>query len=295
MRVAITGSHGLIGSALTQRLRREGHEVVRLVRRRAASPDERSYDPQAGGIEGGLGDVDAVVNLAGVGIANARWTPERKRALVDSRLQTTRTLVDHLHQGGRCRVFFSGSAIGYYGDAGERELDETSSVGEGFLAELVQRWEAEALRAESAVRVVVGRTGHVLSANGGLIGKQLPFYRLGLGGRIGNGQQWVSWISISDHISAVLWSLGHDLHGPVNLVAPRPVRNAELTSALGCALHRPTVLPLPLPIARVVFGRQMVSEAMLAGQRVVPDALLGSGFGFADTSVDGAFARIFPR
>ncbi len=295
MRIAITGSHGLIGSALTQHLRRGGHDVVRLVRRRVGSPDERSYDPVAGGIEGGLGDVDAVVNLAGSGIADARWTPARQQDLVDSRVLTTRTLVDHLHPGGRCRVLWSGSAIGWYGDGGERELDEQSPAGQGFLADLCQRWEAEALRATGSVRVVLGRTGHVLSPHGGLIGKQLLIYRLGLGGRIGSGEQWVSWISIRDHVRALVWSLTHEVSGPVNLVGPRPVRNRELTTALGAALHRPTVLPLPLPIARLAFGAELVSQAMLAGQRVLPQQLTQAGFEFEDRSVEATFASQFGR
>ncbi|MGJ6979868.1 TIGR01777 family oxidoreductase [Aestuariimicrobium soli] len=294
MRIAITGSHGLIGHALTQHLRRGGHEVVRLVRSAPVSPDERRIDLAAGRIEApGLADVDAVVNLAGSGIAGARWTAARKRDLRSSRLSTTLTVVNALsEQGeeGRCRVLLSGSAIGFYGDRGDEVLTETSAGGRGFLAHLVRDWEQSAGQAPEDVRVVTLRTGHVIAATGGLIGKQALFYKLGLGGRIGSGRQWVSWISLRDWCRAAEHLLTSQVAGPVNLVGPAPVRNADLTKALGRAYRRPTWLPLPLPVARLVFGSEMVADAMLAGQRVMPEVLAGDGFAFTDATIDEALA-----
>ena len=282
MRIAIAGSHGLIGHALTQHLRRRGHEVVRLVRRAPISPDEAQLSSTC------LDEVDAVVNLAGAGIANARWTRARKRELVDSRLRTTETIVAALQHSQRCLVFLSGSAIGYYGDAGEQTVTEESAAGSGFLADLVQQWEVAALRAPERVRVVTLRTGHVIALNGGLIGKQKLIYQAGLGGRIGSGQQWVSWISLRDWVAAAQHLLTSSVSGPVNLVGPAPVRNLELTRALGRRFRRPTVLPLPLFVARAAFGREMVADAMLAGQRVEPTVLLEDGFSFADETIEQA-------
>lgn len=289
MRISITGSHGLIGRALTQHLRRQGHEVVRLVRSTPVSPDERHIDLEAGRIEApGLADVDAVVNLAGAGIADARWTKARKRDLRASRLATTLTLVQALGEAERCQVLLSGSAIGFYGDRGDEQLDETSTTGRGFLAQLVRDWESTADEAPDGVRVVLLRTGHVIAGNGGLIGKQALIYKLGLGGRIGSGRQWVSWISLRDWVRAAEHLLTSSVHGPVNLVGPAPVRNLELTRALGRVFRRPTWLPLPLPVARLMFGSEMVADAMLAGQRVEPAALLDDGFDFTDRTIEQA-------
>lgn len=284
MRIAIAGSHGLIGHALTQHLRRGGHEVVRLVRHAPISPDERQLSDSM--LEG----VDAVVNLAGAGIANARWTAKRRAELVNSRVQTTRTIVAALEASSTCRVFLSGSAIGFYGDSGDEILTEQSAAGSGFLADLVGQWEAEAARAPERVRVVMLRTGHVIAAHGGLIGKQSLIYRAGLGGRIGSGRQWVSWISLRDWVAAAEHLLTSQVSGPVNLVGPRPVRNLDFTRALGRAFRRPTVLPLPLPVARVMFGSEMVEDAMLAGQRVEPKVLLEDGFTFTDETIDEALS-----
>jgi len=291
MRIAIGGSTGLIGSALTQHLRRTGHEVVRLVRRDPHSPDERRWDLDTASIGGpGLDDVDAVVNFAGAGIADARWTAARKRELVDSRVQSTQAIVNALQHEGQCRVFLSGSAIGYYGDRGDEMLDETSTPGTDFLAGLVQRWEATAHEAADHVRVATLRTGHVLAGQGGLLGKQKLIYQLGLGGRIGSGQQWVSWIALSDYVAAVMHLLQHEVSGPVNVVGPAPVRNTEFTEAFARALHRPAVLPLPLPVARAAFTNQMVDVAMLASQRVKPTVLELGGFVFEHRTIDEAMA-----
>ncbi|WP_203568957.1 TIGR01777 family oxidoreductase [Aestuariimicrobium ganziense] len=292
MRVAVGGSTGLIGSALTQHLRRTGHEVVRLVRREPHSPDERRWhlSEQRREIEGGLADVDAVVNLAGAGIANARWTRSRKRELVDSRLRPTQTIAAALAEAPRCRTFLSGSAIGVYGDRGPEQLDEQSSAGHGFLADLVRDWEAAAVElSPTDTRVVLLRTGHVLAGQGGILGKQKLIYELGLGGPIGDGGQWVSWISLADHVAAMTHLLTRDdLCGPVNMVGPNPVTNLEFTRAFARAMHRPAKLPLPLPVARAVFTSEMVDDAMLASQRVRPKVLIESGFDFGHRTVNDA-------
>lgn len=286
MRIAVGGSSGLIGSALVEALRRRGDEVVRLVRRAPRPPDEREWDPGRQAISGpGLSDVDAVVNMAGAGVADQRWSEDRKQLLRSSRLDTTDTVVAALAGADRCRTFLSGSAVGYYGDGGEAELEESAPRGEGFLAELVEDWELAATRAP--VRTVLLRTGLVLSSDGGLLGRLAPVFRLGAGGRIGSGQQFQPWISLRDEVGAVLHLLdaGPAVDGPVNLVGPRPVRNTELTRALGRALHRPTLVPTPTPALDLLLGPQLVREALLASQRVLPTRLAGLGFVHRDTDL----------
>ncbi|MVA76364.1 TIGR01777 family protein [Auraticoccus sp. F435] len=291
MRIAIGGSSGLIGTALTAALTGRGDEVVRLVRRAPAAPEEREWDPGRGAISGpGLDDVDAVVNLAGAGIADKRWSERRKALLLSSRVDTTRTVVAALRPQGRCRTFLSGSAVGYYGDAGDQELTEASPRGQGFLAELVEQWELAALRAP--VRTVLLRTGLVLSADGGLLGRLSPVYRLGAGGRIGDGQQYMPWISMADQVRAVLHLLDGDAEGPVNLVGPRPVRNVELTRALAAAVHRPAVVPTPLPALQLLLGPQLVTEALLASQRALPARLVELGFTHRDTDLAQTLAAL---
>lgn len=284
MRIAVGGSSGLIGSALVQALHQRGEEVVRLVRRAPEHPDEREWDPARLAISGpGLSDVDAVVNVAGAGIADQRWSEARKQLLRSSRLDTTNTVVTALAGADRCRTFLSGSAVGYYGDGGEAELEESAPRGQGFLAELVEDWELAALRAP--VRTVLLRTGLVLSGEGGLVGRLAPVFRLGAGGRIGTGEQFQPWISLRDEVAAVLHLLGSDVDGPVNLVGPRPVRNTELTRALGRALHRPTLVPTPTRALDLLLGPQLVREALLASQRVLPTRLVGLGFVHRDTDL----------
>ena len=293
MRVAIAGATGLIGTATTNHLRQAGHEVIRLVRRDPYGPDERRFDPAERTIaDPGLTDVDAVINFAGAGIADSRWTDAHKRAMRASRLSTTLAINAALTDAPNCRVFLSGSAIGFYGDRGTEPLDESSTRGTGFLADLVKDWERTADQAPDHVRVVKLRTGHVLSRSGGILGKQRLIYQLGAGGPIGDGSQVVSWIGIDDYVRAVEHLLTHDIAGPVNMTAPNPVTNQQFTDAFAKALHRPAKLPLPLPVASALFTREMVQDAMLASQRALPTVLLESGFEFTQPEIDQAMAAV---
>jgi uncharacterized protein (TIGR01777 family) len=291
MRVAIGGSTGLIGTALSRRLVREGHEVVRLVRGGVSASDQRHWDPDAGRIDApGLEDVDAVVNLAGAPIAGARWTRERKAEIRRSRITSTLTIVTSLSPDGRCQRLLNASAIGYYGDTGTEIVDETMPAGRGFLAGVVADWEAAS--AHSPVPTTVLRTGHVLAREGGYLAMQWPVFALGLGGRVGSGRQFLSWISLIDHVRAVEFLLASDLTGPVNLAGPNPVSNAEFTRAFGRHLHRPTPMPLPLTAVGLLFGREFVREALLPSQRVRPARLLDAGFDFEYPRLDQAFAAL---
>ena len=292
-RIAIAGASGLIGKALTARLENR-FEVVRLVRRPAAESTERRWDPAAGYVEGlGLSDIDAVVNLSGAGIADRRWTASRRHELLASRLDSTRTLARLMADEDRPSVLLSGSAVGFYGNTGDREIDESAPEGEGFLADICQRWEASTAQAERAgVRTALLRTGLVLDRRGGFLGKQLPLFRAGLGGRLGDGRQWLPWITLADHVAACEHLLTNDVSGPVNLTAPNPVTNAELTDELGRQLHRPTKLPVPLPALRLAFGDQLVEEALLTSNRVRPGVLHDSGFAFRHPELPGALEAV---
>jgi uncharacterized protein (TIGR01777 family) len=295
VRVAVSGSSGLIGTALCRALVGRGDEVVRLVRR-PPGPGEAAWDPAAGRVdEGALAGTDAVVNLAGAGIGDRRWTPGRRRELVASRVDATSVLARALAAAGeRPRVLVNASAVGVYGDRGDELLDETSAPGSGFLADLCRRWEqATAPAAEAGVRVLCVRSGIVLSAAGGALGRQLSLFRLGLGARLGSGRQWVSWISIQDEVGVLLHVLDHDdLHGPVNAVAPGAVTNRQLTAALGRVLRRPAVLAVPAPLLRAALGRELADEALLASQRVRPAVLERSGYRFAHPDLDGALEAL---
>ena len=291
MRVAIGGSTGLIGTALARHLVRSGHEVVRLVRGGVTASDQRHWDPDAGRIDSpGLDDVDAVVNLAGSPIGGVRWTKERKADIRRSRTTSTLTIVTQLSPDGRCRRLLNGSAMGYYGDTGTEIVDETFPAGRGFLAELVTDWEAAA--GHSPIPTAVLRTGNVLTRDGGYLALQWPLFALGLGGKIASGHQFISWISLIDHVRAIEFLLTSDLTGPVNLVSPNPVSNAEFTATFGAHLNRPTPLPLPLPAVQLLFGRDFVKEALLMGQRVRPARLLAAGFRFEQPTWMQAFAAI---
>jgi uncharacterized protein (TIGR01777 family) len=289
MRVVVTGASGLIGTPLVTQLHSAGHEVVRLVRRRPRAGNEVFWDPAQQAIDlDGLGRVDGAVHLAGTGVGDRRWTDEYKRAVHDSRVQGTRTLVRALLTQERApQVLVSGSAVGFYGSRGEEELTERSDAGQGFLATVVRDWEAETEPAARAgIRVVLARTGLVLSRQGGALGRMLPLLRLGVAGPLGDGRQWWPWITLDDEIAALLFLLGGDLSGPVNLTAPNPVRNRELTTSLGRALHRPTLLPVPAIVLRLVLGG--FAEEVLASQRVLPRRLLDAGFRFRHATVDDA-------
>lgn len=295
MKVAITGSHGLIGSALVPRLTAAGHTVIRVVRG-AAGPGEASWDPAGGTIDiAALGGVDAAIHLAGVGIADRRWSTAHKAAVLDTRVQGTRVLAEALARlEPRPSVLLSGSAIGYYGDRGGEDLTESSEAGTGFLAEVCRQWEAAASPADDAgIRVLRLRTGIVLSPAGGALAKQLPLFRLGVGGRLGSGRQYMSWIALDDDVAAIAFALTADgLRGAANLTAPNPVTNAELAAAIGRALHRPAALPVPAAALKIALGRQMATEMLLGGAKVLPRALQEAGYAFAHPEVEEALGTM---
>lgn len=296
MRIAITGSSGLIGPALVVGLREHGHEVIRLVRRAPAGPGEIHWDPRAaaGGLPpAALAGVEAAVNLAGAGIADRRWTAAYQAEIRASRLQATGALVAALTAlDPPPRVLLQGSAIGWYGDTGGAEVDETSPGGTGFLPDLVRDWEAAADPARAAgIRVVTLRTGIVLSPHGGALGRMLLPFRLGLGARLGPGTQVMSWITLPDLTGIAAFLLGHpELTGPVNVTTPFPATNAELTAALGAVLHRPAVLTLPVPALRLLLGG--VSSDLLSSARVLPRKLLAAGYQYQYPQLRPALAAV---
>ena len=275
MRIAVTGASGLVGTALCRSLAARGDTVL---------PMGRPYDTRV------LHGVDAVVHLAGASISD-RWSEAHKRAILDSRVQGTTLIARTLAQLDRKpRVLVSASAVGWYGDRGDEVLDETSGPGRGFLADVTRVWEASADAARDAgIRVVHPRTGLVLTPLGGLLARLLPIFRIGAGGRIGNGTQWMSWIALTDAVRALEQIIDADaLHGPVNMVAPTPVTNAEFTRVLGDVLHRPTLATVPPFALRLAFGAQMTEELFLASQRAVPRVLERSGFAFTLPAMEAA-------
>ncbi|WP_158887852.1 TIGR01777 family oxidoreductase [Amycolatopsis anabasis] len=293
MRVLMAGASGLIGGALTARLRDAGHEVRRLVRRETRKPDEHRWDPPAGRIgEGAFDGVDAVVNLCGAPLFPARWSAARKQVLTDSRVEPTEVLAEEVAERG-IPVLLNASAVGYYGDTGDRRVDESAPRGAGFLAGLCEAWErATAPARDAGARVVCLRTGLVLSGAGGLLGTLKPLFQLALGGRLGDGRQFMPWISITDEVSAIRFALERDaVSGPVNLAGPQPVPNAEFTAALGRALHRPAPWWVPGIALKTVLG-QAAEEMALFGQRAVPNALEAAGFEFEHRDLDSALAAV---
>ena len=299
MKVLISGATGLIGTALRQALADRGDTVVRLVRRRPSRPGEVRWDPDAGTVDmdtlDGAGHFDAVVNLSGAGIGDRRWNGSRRDEILHSRTAATATIAGLTTELDPApAVYASASAIGYYGDRGDDVLDESAPRGEGFLADVCAAWEEAASPVEDAgIRTVLLRSGIVLSRRGGALAKQLPLFKLGLGGRLGSGRQYVSWITLEDEVAAILHAIDDDAcRGPVNLTAPSPVTNAELTHALGRALHRPTALAVPAPALRLALGREMADELLLGGQRVVPGVLGACGFTFRHPDIDAALAAV---
>ena len=292
MRAAVSGASGLIGTALVADLTASGHDVLTLVRGDARSASEIRWNPSVPLDPGVLSGIDAVVHLSGAPIAARRWTPARKAELRASRIASTDTLAKAMAAADPPpRVLVCASAIGYYGETGDQAVDEAGPAGIGFLADLVRDWEAAADPARAAgVRVINVRSGVVLAADGGMLGRlRLPF-RLGLGARIGSGRQYFSWISLTDEIRAIEFALGSELSGPVNLTAPEPVTNAEFTRALAKTLGRPAALVLPSAVLRVALGE--VASELLGSARVVPAKLLDAGFRFRDPDIHTALATI---
>jgi uncharacterized protein (TIGR01777 family) len=291
MDVAITGSSGLIGSALADALHRRGDRVIPVVRGRTRG---LRWDPLEGSIDAaGFEGLDAVVHLAGAGIGDKRWTPEQKVEILDSRTKGTRLLAETLAGlANRPTVLVSGSAIGYYGNRGDEELTEVSAPGpaDDFLVEVCTRWEGATEAAEAAgIRTIHLRTGIVLSAGGGALGRMLTPFRFGLGGRIGSGRQYMSWISLADEVGAIVHALEQEqVRGAINVTGPVPVTNLEFTRTLGHVLHRPTVLPTPLLPLKAVYGAELVQHLLVDGQRVLPTKLTETGYEFQHTTLDAA-------
>lgn len=293
MRVAVAGSSGLIGTALTAHLRRRRHQVVHLVRRSAQAADEIGWDPPAGHVPTApLAEADAVVNLCGVGIGDRRWTGARKQLIRDSRVDATATLARAVADAG-VPVLVNASAVGYYGDTGERVVDESSPSGSGFLAELCVDWEAAtAAASEAGARVVLCRSGVVLAGRGGMLGPLRTLYKLGLGGRLGDGHQYMSWISLEDEVRGIAFVLENaDAGGPVDVTGPAPVSNTQFNSALGRRLHRPTPLVVPSFALRTVLG-EFADEGVLTGQRAIPRALERLGFSFRHETIGQALDAV---
>jgi uncharacterized protein (TIGR01777 family) len=298
VQVLVTGSTGLIGTALVRALEARGDRVTRLVRR-SPGPGEVPWDPGTGDVDASaLEGHEAAVHLAGVGIGDKRWSDDHKRAVLDSRVRGTTLLARTLAGlGDRPRVLASSSAVGYYGDRGDEVLTEDSGPGTGFLTDVCLKWEAATAPAEDAgIGVVNLRTGVVLSPEGGALKQMLLPFKLGLGGRIGSGRQWWSWISIEDEVGAILAVLdGNVPAGPVNLTAPNPVTNAEFTRTLNRVLRRPTLLPTPTIALKVLFGGEAVAEMFTGGQRVTPARLEAAGYAFRHPQLEGALRALLGK
>ncbi|GAA5058474.1 TIGR01777 family oxidoreductase [Nocardia callitridis] len=290
MKVVIAGSSGLIGTSLVAALRRDGHDVARLVRRKAAGPDEFTWNPARASIDdGALRGADAVVNLCGAGLGSHRWNGTYKQLLRDSRITATDVLADAAATAG-VPVLINASGVHIYGgDTGDRVVDESAGVGTGFLATLCRDWEAATAPASDAgVRTVLLRSAVVLARGGGMLGMLRPLYSLGLGGRLGNGRQYTPWVSLDDEIGAIVFALTHDaVRGPINAVGPAPVTNAEFNRALGRALHRRAPFVVPAFALRLAVG-EFAQEAILSGPRAIPTALENAGYEFRHPTIGAA-------
>jgi len=293
VKIVVAGGTGFIGEPLVRRLVARGDDVTVLTRDPAKVETGRGvqWDGNTQGAwSNDVASADVIINLAGENIGDGRWTEERKRRLVDSRLNATSALVKALRGNP---TFISASAIGIYGDRGDEALDESSPRGSGFLADLVEQWEAATREAESIARVVIIRFGIVLSPDGGALKKMLLPFKLGAGGPIGNGRQWMSWVDRDDVLRLVEWTIDHSIaRGVYNATAPEPVRNRDLSRALGRALHRPAIFPAPAFALRLMFGREMAGEVLLAGQRVIPRRAREDGFAFTRVTLADALAHM---
>jgi len=292
MTIAITGSSGLIGSALTKSLRADNIDVIRLVRRAAAAADEVSWDPDNRTVDVealAAANVDAIVHLAGAGVGDRRWTDEYKAEILDSRVNGTTAIAEAAAQLPNKPALISGSAIGYYGDTGDDIVDESAAAGASFLADVVVAWEAAADPARDAgLRVAHPRTGLVVAESAGAFGKLVPIFKLGGGGKLGSGKQWWSFISLTDEVRALRFLVDNPISGPANLVAPVPVRNKDAATALGDVLHRPSLLPVPHFALRIAIGE--FADEVMASQGVTPSVLTEAGFEWLHPDIHGALA-----
>lgn len=294
--IAVTGASGLIGRALVPALRARGHRVLRLVRTDVTKPDEVQWDPKSGTVDvAALAGTQAVIHLAGAGVGDHRWTAAYKKEIRDSRVLGTRTISSALAGlQPKPAVLVAGSAIGFYGDTGDRAVDESSPAGTGFLAEVVQEWEAATEPATAAgIRVVHARTGLVVAREGGAWARLFPIFRLGLGGKLGSGRQYWSWISLRDEVAALIFLMDSNLSGAVNLTAPNPATNAEVTAAMGKALGRPTLLPVPAVALKTALGE--FSTEILSSARVLPKVLEQAAFPWQDRDIASAISTTLDR
>ena len=288
-RIAVTGASGLIGTALVGYLKSQGHTVQRLVRRAAVSSEEITWDPIAGTVDmDALAGVDAVIHLAGAGVSDKRWTKKYKSEILNSRLLGTTTIAKAVAIV-KPQVFISASAIGWYGESGNRAVVESDRVGDDFLAAVCREWESAADLAGD-VRTVKLRTGLVLDPTGGALGKMLPIFRFGLGGKLSNGKQWWSWITLHDQIRAIAFLLENKVSGPVNLTSPNPVTNSEFTAGLARAMHRPALFPVPALALKIVLGG--FSAEVLGSKKVMPQALTEAGFTFDYPHISSALEKL---
>jgi len=297
MKIVVSGASGLIGTQLVAKLSSSGHEVVRLVRRSPKS-GEIQWNPKSGTLDAAaLEGVDAVIHLSGAGIGDKRWTDGYRKEILDSRTATTALLAKTMASISRKpSVFLSGSAIGIYGARNDEQLTEVSTHGTGFLAEVCEQWEAAAKPAvDAGIRTVYLRTGIVLSPKGGALKKLLPLFKLGVGGKFGNGKQWQSWISIDDEIGAIEHLLTANVSGAVNLTAPNPVTNAEFTKVLASVLKRPAIVPVPTFAPKILLGGELADALLFTGQRVIPAALNASGYMFKHTTLESAFRSLLSK
>jgi hypothetical protein len=297
MKIVISGASGLIGTQLSAKLTKSGHDVWRLVRR-SAGANQISWDPAKGTLDAAdIEGADAVINLSGAGIGDKRWTESYKKEILDSRTLSTKLLAKTIALlQKKPSVFLSSSAIGIYGPRGNENLDEQSANGTSFLADVCRKWEAATEPAVSAgIRTVLLRTGIVLTPLGGALKKQLPLFKIGAGGKFGRGDQWQSWISLDDEIRAIEYLLTADVSGPVNLTAPNPVTNLEFTKTLAKVLHRPALLPIPSFGPKLILGAELADALLFTGQRVLPMALTSSGFKFAHTNLEEALRSLLNK
>jgi uncharacterized protein (TIGR01777 family) len=297
MKIVISGASGLIGTQLVTSLKSSGHEVVQLVRRSAAV-GQIMWDPKSGKLDpASLEGCDAVIHLSGAGIGDKRWSDSYRKEILDSRTQTTALLATTIASLQRKpSVFLSGSAIGIYGARGDEQLTETSAHGTGFLADVCEQWEAAAKPAiDAGVRTVFLRTGIVLSPKGGALKKLLPLFRLGVGGKFGNGKQWQSWISMDDEVASIIHLLTANVSGAVNLTAPQPVTNAEFTKVLAHVVKRPAIVPVPTFAPKILLGGELADALLFTGQRVMPQALTASGYVFKHSTLESALRSLLTK